>query len=237
MQLLISRCNSFFAQCVAGCRAEHLQSKWHRQFSASVFSPMSRGRGGVRIFRTLTSSFAPLGWCIPQLGDVMFWGGLPTLFVLVYSANLDGLTLDTWYWDDSERSFSMAQDLGCLLSAAVLSVASQSPGTLFTHSRLLTVSVVGSSWLSLLLRIWPSANACKSQSPVFSQRHVFQMVQRSPSMLALLSSCMGLVVLWSMRRSWALPDGVTTPSPADVPHDILVSLKIADSVMLLWGDL
>ena len=65
----------------------------------------------------------------------------------------------------------MAQNLGCPLPATVLSVASQSPGTwapralamcailtsllplqlAFTHSRRLTVSVVGLIWLSPLL--------------------------------------------------------------------------------------
>ena len=41
-------------------------------------------------------------------------------------------------------------------------------------------------------------------------------------MLALMSSCMGEAVIRSMRGSGALPDGVTTPSLADVPQDILV---------------
>ena len=54
-------------------------------------------------------------------------------------------------------------------------------------------------------------------------------------MLALMSSGMGEVVLQSLRGSGALPHGVTTPSLADVPQDILFSLKVADSVMPLWG--
>ena len=61
------------------------------------------------------------------------------------------------------------------------------------------------------------------------------MVQRSPSMLALMSSCMAEAVLRSMRGSGALPVGVMTPSLVDVPQEILASLKVADSVMPLWG--
>ena len=66
---------------------------------------------------------------------------------------------------------------------------------------------------------------------------VMKRQQRSPSMLALMSSCVAEVVLRSMRGSGALPVGVMTPSLVDVPQDILVTLKVADSVMPLWGDL
>ena len=45
----------------------------------------------------------------------------------------------------------------------------------------------------------------------------------------------GEVVLRSMRGSGALPVGVMIPSLVDVPQNILVSLKVADSVMPLWG--
>ena len=56
------------------------------------------------------------------------------------------------------------------------------------------------------------------------------MVPRSLSMLALISSCMAEEFLQSMR-----PVGVMTPFLVAPLQDILVSLKVADSVMPLWG--
>ena len=41
-------------------------------------------------------------------------------------------------------------------------------------------------------------------------------------------------VLRSMRGSGGLPVGIMTPSLVDAPQDILVSLKVADSVVPLW---
>ena len=60
------------------------------------------------------------------------------------------------------------------------------------------------------------------------------MVPRSLSMLALMSSCMAEEFLQSMRGSGASPEGVMTPSLVDALQD-MVSLKVADSVMPLWG--
>ena len=71
---------------------------------------------GSEFFAHFTSSSGPLRWCRFADGVDTFWAGLPAHPVLVYFANLDGLTLNTWRWDDSSllgSSFSMAQGLGC----------------------------------------------------------------------------------------------------------------------------
>ena len=65
------------------------QSKWHHQFSASMFSPMSRGgQNFSHNHQQLCTSW------IVQFADgvVTFWAGLPAHLVLVYFANLDVLT-------------------------------------------------------------------------------------------------------------------------------------------------
>ena len=67
VQLLISRGNRLFAQCVAWCRSEHLPV----QMASSIFRVyvLPSVSWGVRIFRTITSSSAPIGWCNSQMGS------------------------------------------------------------------------------------------------------------------------------------------------------------------------
>ena len=59
------------------------------------------------------------------------------------------------------------------------------------------------------------------------------MVQRFLSMLPLISSCLAEEILWNMRGSGTSPVRVMTPSLVEALQKILVSLKIADSVMPL----
>ena len=66
-----------------------------------------------------------------------------------------------------------------------------------------------------LLATLKTRNQRQEESCVFSVvEHLFQSVG---CMLALMSSCMGEVVLWSMRGSGAWSDGVTTPFPCGRP--------------------
>ena len=74
------------------------QSKWHRQFSAPTCSPVSRGgQNSSHTHQQLCTS-----WMVQSAdGVVTFWAGFPARLVLVYFANLDGLTLNIWRLDDS----------------------------------------------------------------------------------------------------------------------------------------
>ena len=148
------------------------QSKWHHQFSASMFSPVSRGGQNFSHNHQQLCTY----WMV-QFADgvVTFWAGLPAHPVLVYYANLDGLTLNTWRWDDSSPFWDAPFPWPGVLDAHSPSLCSvwrlnrQGRGPTmhlpcvpiltsllplqlaFTHCRLLTVCVVGLIWLSPLL--------------------------------------------------------------------------------------
>ena len=99
VQLLISRGNRLFAQCVAWCRAEHLPSPNGIINFPCLCSPqcLVGGQNFSHNHQQLCTS-----WMV-QFADgvVTFWAGLLARLVLVYFANLDGLTLNTWRWNDS----------------------------------------------------------------------------------------------------------------------------------------
>ena len=230
VQLLISRGNRRFAQCVAWCRAEHLPV---HMASSSMFSPVSRGGQNFSHNHQQHST----SWMV-QFADgvVTFSAGLPAHPVLVYFANLDGLTLNLAMGRLLSllgSSFSMARGLECPLPATCgVSIARDvgPPCTaMCAHLDIPSPLAPGihpqspphrvRRWVDLVVS--PSLNLALHQR-LQDSIHSFPMVPRSPSMLALMSSCMAEEVLRSMRGSGASPLGVMTPSLVDALQDIMV---------------
>ena len=145
------------------------------KFSASMFS------WGSAFFTQSPAALHLLDGAIRRWGRHVL-AGLPAHPVLVYIANLNGLTLNTWRWDDSSPSWDAPFPW---------------PGVLDAHSPPL--------------------------SSVWRLNHQ----GRGPTMH------LPCVPILSMPGSGASPVGVMTPSLVEALQDIVVSLKVADSVMPL----
>ena len=168
-----------------------------------MFSPVSRGgqnfsHNHQHLCTSWMAQFAD--------GVVTFWAGLPAHPVLVYFANLDGLTLNTWRWDDSSPFWDSPFPWPRVLDAHSPPLSSmwrlirQGRGPTM-HLPIHPQSPVVSPSLNLALhhRLQASIHSLSTTRP---------MVPRSLLMLDLISSCMAEEFLQSMRGSGALPVGV-----------------------------
>ena len=245
----------FFAQCVSWCRAEHLSVHVaSSMFSVFVLSSVLVGFLSFSLSRRLFYA----SWTMRfGDGDATFWGGLQLLLAQVSFANSDGQMLNTWRWVDCCRSWDAHLRWPRVLRARSLSAfsalrlipwergptmhspcvsisASLLPLQLtFTHNRLLTMSVVGLTRLSLPPCARSSATGCKPQSAIFLQ-HAFLMMLCPLLPVVQTASCMGEAVLLNICGFGVLPVGATTVSPVVVLRDTLASQNVADSVIPPW---
>ena len=198
VQLLISRGNRLFAQCVAWCRAEHLPV----HMASSIFRVyvLTSVSWGSEFFAQSPAALHLLDGAIRRWGrHILGWPpGSPCAGVFCELG-----------WPDAEhlamgrllsllgRSFSMAQGLGCPLPATVLSVASHSPGTWAHHALAMCAHLDIPS---------PLAAGIHPQSPPHRVRRWVDLVV-SPSLnLALHHRLQASIHSLSTTR---LPDGAT----------------------------
>ena len=255
VQLLISRGNRLFTQCVAWCRVEHLPV----HMASSIFRVyvLPSVSWGSEFFAHSPAALDLLDGAIRRWGrHILGWpSGSPCAGVLCELG-----------WPDAEhlamgrlfsllgRSFSMAQGLGVHSPPlSFLSVASQSPGTWAHHALAMCAHLDIPSPLAAgihpqspppRVRRWVDLVVSPSLNLALHQRLQASIHSLSTTRLPdgatfsvniLISSCMAEEFLRSMRGSGASPVGVMTPSLVDALQDILVFLKVADSVMPLWG--